>query len=123
MSCEFCNTYHESSDRYADGRFCFHVRAVVNKHREACENFDLSTNFWCPKTDCWLSVPMCQNRQSKPEIYPECPKCSKGREVVEIRRFAGILERKKNQILANGISEVTSHQEPKKKSILIRRTA
>jgi hypothetical protein len=115
MSCEFCTIYQESESRFLDGRFCFQTRSVVNKHHDPCEDITLGNNFWCPNRNCWCSVPMCIAAQTKPDMFPDCVKCSKKDKVLDAKRFVGIITRKKLNQLANGNG-------PVKKTILRRNT-
>ena len=118
MSCRYCTTYHESSVRFTDGRFCFQQRKVVGELDQPCEHFELSNNIWCDKLNFWASAPMCQARRGNEPRYPECVRCRQISEIIDAKRCNGRLLQKRALLLAD-----TNGNGTPKKTILIRRSA
>lgn len=117
MSCRYCVTYHDSSARFSDGRFCFQQRKVVAPHAEPCENFVLTDYIWCDKLCFDTCAPVCQHRREKVSMYPECVRCRQIDDILDAKRFNGRLQHKKALLLAD-----TNGNTIPKKTILIRRS-
>ena len=98
MYCMFCSTYQESTTRKNGERFCFQQRKMMDKDDQACDQFVLGTNFWCPESNCCMDVYMCIGRQNRGN--EDCPKCRLRAKVVDVKRFNGRLLQKKSRILA-----------------------
>jgi hypothetical protein len=100
MICRYCKTYSESDVRPNNyERFCHIARKIVEHTKDACKYFELSENFWCEKTNCWLSIPMCYARQTKEQLYTECTRCRQKREILETKRFVGRLSQPKRIVI------------------------
>jgi len=94
MNCAYCSTFCESESRVSGNHFCLYARQMVSGNDEICDEFTMADNFWCKRNGCQLSIPMCSARQVNTSgIYPECNHCSQKREILEIKRFAGMKRR------------------------------
>lgn len=99
MKCVYCSTFCESPSRVSGDHFCLYARKMVSSTDPICDEFSIANNFWCKKRGCQLSVPMCTAAQTKPDLFSECTHCSQKREILEIKRFAGMKKR-------NGIGHI-----------------
>ena len=94
MRCVYCGTFCESPSRVSGNHFCLYARKMVSAGDPICNEFSITSNFRCKRNGCQLSVPMCSARQINTSgIYPECNHCSQKREILEIKRFAGMKKR------------------------------
>ena len=133
MSCKYCETFHNSESRvtYGSGenkiteRFCLWARKMVGAKHPTCDEFSLSHLFWCNKNSCQMEVSACAHRQQTSNgLYPECKHCSQKREILELKRFAGLRKRRIGQIAETPFvpsPEMIPTEEPTRSRIIKRR--
>ena len=89
MRCEYCRIFHTCRDRkltrsgsaVISERMCVYPNTYVTSDSTSCNEFTLSTFFWCGVDDNWMAILACANRQKK-----NLCTCKKGKEVVELMR-------------------------------------
>jgi hypothetical protein len=87
MDCIYCSTYQNSTVRTGDDlRFC-KVTSKMTTHGKFCEDFHVADLFWCDKTGCWISIPICVARQDRK--CQECTNCRQKKTIWDIKRFMG----------------------------------
>ena len=93
MRCVYCSTFCESPSRVSGNHFCLYARKMVSADDPICNEFSITGTFRCKRRGCQLSVPMCSAAQTKPSLWSECAHCSQKREILEIKRYAGMKKR------------------------------
>jgi len=97
MKCCYCSTYQVSAIRPNNGtRFCISIRDMTEA-TGFCDNYNIADLFWCDKSSCWLSFPMCIARQDKE--LPECTHCRQKKDIWDAKRFAGRQIKREKSIL------------------------
>jgi len=66
---------------------------MISGKNPICDEFTIADNFWCKRRFCQVSIPMCSAAQTKPTLFSECNHCSQKKEILEIKRFAGMKKR------------------------------
>lgn len=125
MKCQYCETYRQSTIRIKPQRFCIVSNKMVNADDVACDDFTITSSFWCFKSSFIQTIPACYHRQSNPELWPECSKCSQSKEILEVKRFVGRLQFRKNNCveIKPTKKKIIKKKSTKKKIQPIRRSA
>lgn len=79
MQCSFCSWYQECPSKYRlenGERLCSSTKGQVFGNSKSCKVFNLTKDFYCEKSNCWLDIAVCIARRKRD--HEGCFRCHQG---------------------------------------------